>query len=604
MHPKIKVQLRTFESLKPHFVRRLKDRYTCCCIYHVQMGFLKDSVNLLRHHSASLTNTVCTCGCPICRSSPQEECKSSEQVITSMSYLLDSILCPRETDAIFHSHKCVMGLCQDCGPSRFRWCPNELSSEILISVKLFESVNTNFEGKVCKRKDLVRKMLKPRDLVSLFVVSLGKFIKHNFIYSWQAHQFKNCISDFPNDVVVSVVDFAENYTFKQQNEIQSMHWCSVQVTIFVHITYFRVSGDIKKVIHFFISDDKKHDTLFVQHCFKLHWQWLLAQRLEVTQHWVWSDGAASQFKARRPFYFVGRYPAITGLEMRWNFFGSGHGKGEHDGAGAVIKRALTHEQLKTDGVQMNCASDVVEFLRTNMSTGATGVYSSQVRDIKREFWEVKIDEVNREKTWECGGIPELRSLHAVRGYSRLDGHCIAVRELTCFCFHCVQGNWRHCLNKAYIQNWEYHTLIDKEAVDGETGQNADFTYEGLGDTLSDVLNVGDNFAVNAEEDNSEGADFYILKCTVSKQCARQNMVDAWGNFVSAGTFYIEGIFYAKLDDYEYVYRLLEDKPAAYMLSHLVRCINVPMSEYNSCSGLYTVGGNVYECIYNSMPWNL
>ena len=30
-------------------------------------------------------------------------------------------------------------------------------------------------------------------------------------------------------------------------------------------------------------------------------------------------------------------------------------KGEHDGAGAVIKRALTHEQLKADGVHMNCA---------------------------------------------------------------------------------------------------------------------------------------------------------------------------------------------------------------------------------------------------------
>ena len=84
--------------------------------------------------------------------------------------------------------------------------------------------------------------------------------------------------------------------------------------------------------------------------------------------------------------------------MRWNFFGSSHGKGEHDGAGAVLKRALTHEQLKIDGVHMNCASHVVEFLRTNMSTSATGVYSSQVRDIKREFWEVKIDEVNREKT--------------------------------------------------------------------------------------------------------------------------------------------------------------------------------------------------------------
>ena len=383
-----------------------------------------------------------------------------------------------------------------------------------------------------------------------------------------------------------------------------MHWCSVQVTIFVHITYFRVSGDVKKVIHFFISDDKKHDTLFVQHCFRLHWQWLLRQGLELNQHWVWSDGAASQFKARRPFYFVGRYPSETGCEMRWNFFGSGHGKGEHDGAGAVIKRALTHEQLKADAVHMNCAAHVVDFLRTNMSTGAAGVYSSQVRDIKRVFWEVRIDEVNREKTWECQGIPELRSLHVVRGYSRTDGHCIVVRELTCFCFHCVQANWRHCLNRGYIQNWEYHTLNDKDATDREAEKKEDFIYHGPGDTLSDVIHVGDNFAVDAEEGNSEGADFYILKCKLCKQCATQNIVDAWGNFVSVVTFYIEGIFYARLDDYDYVYRLLEDKPVAYMYSHLVRCISIPMSNYNSCSDLYTISVDVYECIYNSMPWNL
>ena len=80
----------------------------------------------------------------------------------------------------------------------------------------------------------------------------------------------------------------------------------------------------------------------------------------------------------------------------------------------------------------------------------------------------------------------------------------------------MQGNWRYCLNKAYIQRWEYHTLNDKEAVDGETKKNVNFTYQGRGDTLSDVSNVGDNFVVNAEEGNSEGVDFYILSCIVSK----------------------------------------------------------------------------------------
>ena len=40
------------------------------------------------------------------------------------------------------------------------------------------------------------------------------------------------------------------------------------------------------------------------------------------------------------------------MEMTWNFFCSRHGKGEHDGVGAVIKRALTHEQLKQNSVRL------------------------------------------------------------------------------------------------------------------------------------------------------------------------------------------------------------------------------------------------------------
>ena len=41
-------------------------------------------------------------------------------------------------------------------------------------------------------------------------------------------------------------------------------------TILVHICYQRKDGELHKKSIFYISDDKKHDTLFVQHCFKLH----------------------------------------------------------------------------------------------------------------------------------------------------------------------------------------------------------------------------------------------------------------------------------------------------------------------------------------------
>ena len=77
---------------------------------------------------------------------------------------------------------------------------------------------------------------------------------------------------------------------------------------------------------------------------------------------------------------------------------------------------------------------------------------------------MRLDEVNREKTWECQGYPELRPFHNVNGYYMKDGHCNAVRESTCFCHHYENGNWRQCPNKAYIHNWVYHTLVDKEAT--------------------------------------------------------------------------------------------------------------------------------------------
>ena len=141
-------------------------------------------------------------------------------------------------------------------------------------MKVFMDVGTgqaDAGGNEKKRKDLIVQRMKSATFISLFSSHLISFIKHNFVFRWQAQQFKDCLLKFPSNVVVSVIDFAENYSFKIHNEIQSMHWWSTQVTILVHITYVRnAAGGVQKTLHFYISDDRKHDTLFVQHCFMLH----------------------------------------------------------------------------------------------------------------------------------------------------------------------------------------------------------------------------------------------------------------------------------------------------------------------------------------------
>ncbi|KAH9312797.1 hypothetical protein KI387_027832, partial [Taxus chinensis] len=47
---------------------------------------------------------------------------------------------------------------------------------------------------------------------------------------------------------------------------------------------------------------------------------------------------------------------------------AGHGKGEHDGVGACVKRALAREELKyKDGAKLKDAKRIVEWCTDNMA---------------------------------------------------------------------------------------------------------------------------------------------------------------------------------------------------------------------------------------------
>ena len=117
-------------------------------------------------------------------------------------------------------------------------------------------------------KKKIRKVYK-HTIVSEFLDYLKpnftKFVTHNFVARWQDFQCHTAMSDLPKDTILSHIDFAENYSFKIQNEIQSMHWFSHQVKILVYLTYKinplfdpEVSG-LKWIKKFqsYISDDKE-----------------------------------------------------------------------------------------------------------------------------------------------------------------------------------------------------------------------------------------------------------------------------------------------------------------------------------------------------------
>ena len=113
-----------------------------------------------------------------------------------------------------------------------------------------------------------------------------------------------------------------------------------------------------KEYHFYISDDRAHDTHFLQHCIEIFfYDSLKSRNVKFNEHWIWLDGCAGQFKYSRSFFC--------------NFFETGHGKGEHDGAGACIKIALRRWKMNHSSRQFHSAAEIVQRCKSHLSHGCS-----------------------------------------------------------------------------------------------------------------------------------------------------------------------------------------------------------------------------------------
>ena len=53
-----------------------------------------------------------------------------------------------------------------------------------------------------------------------------QYVKHVHVACWQYDQFRTSMDTFPIGTILSVFDFAENYTLQPQNEIQIQYYHS------------------------------------------------------------------------------------------------------------------------------------------------------------------------------------------------------------------------------------------------------------------------------------------------------------------------------------------------------------------------------------------
>lgn len=74
---------------------------------------------------------------------------------------------------------------------------------------------------------------------------------------------------------------------------------------------------------------------------------------------LWTDGPNSQFKNQYMAAFLKVFENLFSIKLIWNFFTTAHGKGSHDGIGAVAKSKIKR-MVKSREVIVNCAKDFAE----------------------------------------------------------------------------------------------------------------------------------------------------------------------------------------------------------------------------------------------------
>lgn len=143
------------------------------------------------------------------------------------------------------------------------------------------------------------------------------------------------------------MDFAEAYSCKSQNEIQSAYWSPNQVNIDLVFRYYKkLIENISHQSFAFISDESSHDATFVYT--RIGKMVPLPREIvpDLEMNHCWTDSPVIQYRNKTIFKVISYHEEFFGCKASWNYMEAGHGKRTCDTIGGTAK-------LKDDQVVKN-----------------------------------------------------------------------------------------------------------------------------------------------------------------------------------------------------------------------------------------------------------
>ncbi|CAC5383741.1 unnamed protein product [Mytilus coruscus] len=338
-------------------------------------------------------------------------------VYASVTDICNTTLCNPDENG-FHDKICLDRNCPNCGVKLLKFSDEELKTDDSsenINWKCFEYINQHTKNGPKKKLMRVKKNKKPGLMAHYLQTLLGTFPAHNFRAKWQNSQLKHLVTNLPQNHIISVHDYSENYKCKERDELQSSYFQKPEASLHVSLLYrhaiLEVDGvdstledpNIVTENFFVISDDEKHDQCFT-------------------------------FQA----------------------------KGPQDAAGGLIKNQTDLAIIRGTATIQN-AHDLFEFAKSNFSIPKSS-------NCKRRLFKYT-ENINRNFRMLYKPIPGIRSVHQVV----VDNDRLLIRSLSCYTSNnCLEGNINECENTNIIGTFSPIPIVPEiGTVDDDQNDDTD-----------------------------------------------------------------------------------------------------------------------------------
>ncbi|GBM13976.1 hypothetical protein AVEN_152395-1 [Araneus ventricosus] len=200
---------------------------------------------------------------------------------------MDKIVCSRDNRA------CMLRFCTDC-PNNSESLKNYLS-DLLKDYDDDEDIQ--FSQWINDGRMKLQTMTLPvEEFIELVTEKIVALIPHSYISKIQSTYLRTRKENLKDDECLILMDFAENYNFVLQNEVQSNHWSHLSCSLHPTVIFSRTSNGLKDTPLCFISDDLNRDVPFVYCIQQKTTDFIKTQFPHINRVEYFTDGCSAQCK--------------------------------------------------------------------------------------------------------------------------------------------------------------------------------------------------------------------------------------------------------------------------------------------------------------------